>query len=151
MLRAGEEVDNALVGYVQQISRSETLTGAVDANRRAVEISQKQYEQGAVTFQRVLDSQRAQLLTEAELATSQANVIQNLISLYRALGGGWTGPAGVQPLPPIAPPEVIPPGATPDTPPAPPVDISVPLPPLVEGEFESAPPLERLPTVDVAP
>ena len=57
-------------------------------------------------------SQLAARISSAKLATSEANVIQNLIDLYRALGGGWTAPADLQPLPPVtlpgAPEEIAP-------------------------------------------
>ncbi len=82
-------MDNALVSYVQEQQRAQSLQRTVDASRRAVELSGKRYLGGDVNFQRVLDSQRSLLLSENALALSQANVVLQLVSLYRALGGGW--------------------------------------------------------------
>ena len=46
-------------------------------------------------FQNVLDTQRSLFQQEDALAESVGLRTQNLISLYRALGGGWdTSPAG---------------------------------------------------------
>ena len=93
VLRAAEEVDNALVNYVRERQRVGHLEKTVEASRRAVELSGKRYLGGDVSFQRVLDSQRSLLLSQDALAVSRANVALNLISLYRALGGGWQLPA----------------------------------------------------------
>ncbi|MDY0168406.1 MAG: efflux transporter outer membrane subunit [Thermoguttaceae bacterium] len=89
VLRAAEEVDNALVGYVREKQRSQHLAEQVKANQRAVELSEHRYAGGDVDFQRVLDSQRSLLQAEDQLASTEANVAASLVALYRALGGGW--------------------------------------------------------------
>ena len=91
VLRAAEEVDNALVNYVRQKQRRQNLLQAVAANRRSVELSQKRYQGGDVSFQRVLDSQRSLLQSQDQLAVNEANITVSLIQVYRALGGGWEG------------------------------------------------------------
>ena len=93
VLRAAEEVDNALVNYVRQKQRLENLLQAVAANQRAVDLSQKRYRGGDVSFQRVLDSQRSLLQSQDQLALTEAGIAVRLIQLYRALGGGWEGAA----------------------------------------------------------
>ena len=40
-------------------------------------------------FLTVLDSERTLFQNQDQLAQSQVSVITNLISLYKALGGGW--------------------------------------------------------------
>ena len=57
--------------------------------RQPFELSQKLYEVGKADFQRVLDSQKNLLSTELRHTQSKANIVRNLILLYRALGGGW--------------------------------------------------------------
>lgn len=89
VLTAAEEVDNALVSYAREKDRRAHLANQVDANRRAVFLSQQRYLGGDVDFQRVLDSQRSLLTAEDQLASSEATVASSLIRLYRALGGGW--------------------------------------------------------------
>jgi outer membrane protein TolC len=42
--------------------------------------------------QRVLDTQRQVLSAEQQEARSSATVSTNLVSLYKALGGGWDTP-----------------------------------------------------------
>jgi len=48
-----------------------------------------QYESGLTDFQKVLDTQRTRLTAEDNLATAQSAVLTSLITLYKALGGGW--------------------------------------------------------------
>ncbi len=91
VLRAAEEVDNALVNYVRQKQRQTNLLQAVTANQRSVDLSQKRYIGGDVSFQRVLDSQRSLLQSQDQLALNEANITVSLIQVYRALGGGWEG------------------------------------------------------------
>lgn len=95
VLRAAEEVDNALVNYVRQKERHANLLQAVTANQRSVELSQKRYVGGDVSFQRVLDSQRSLLQSQDQLALNEARITVSLIQLYRALGGGWEEAASI--------------------------------------------------------
>ncbi len=93
VLRAAEEVDNALVNYVRQKQRHATLLRAVSASQRAVTLSMGRDEIGIgqISFQRVLDSQRSLLQSQDQLALNEASITVSLIQLYRALGGGWEG------------------------------------------------------------
>ncbi len=63
---------------------------ASQAARHAVELAQDQYTSGLTDFQSVLNAQRALLSLQDQLAQSEGAVTSNLISLYKALGGGWT-------------------------------------------------------------
>lgn len=89
VLVAFEEVENALVAYVKEMVRRDSLGRAVGASQRSVDLVRTQYMTGLTNFQNVLDSERS--LTEQQdlLAESEGLVVNNLITLYRALGGGW--------------------------------------------------------------
>lgn len=89
VLIALEDVENALVSFNREQATRSSLSDAVVANKRAVELSQQLYRAGLADFQRVLDSQRNQALAEESLAAREALVVQALIRLYKALGGGW--------------------------------------------------------------
>ena len=92
VLRAAEEVDNALVGFDQGKQRGKLLQKSVDNYVEAVRLSQIKYRAGHVDLQRVLDSQRSQLVSQNLLVLNRTEVVQSFISLYRALGGGWQLP-----------------------------------------------------------
>lgn len=89
LLKALEEVENALVAYAREQLRMESLAAATAAAKNAALLAEDQFQAGLVDFSNVLDAQRAQLNFEDELAQSEGTVTANLIRLYKALGGGW--------------------------------------------------------------
>ena len=74
--------------YTQEYHRYESLKGAVKAAKDAEAISQDLYKNGLSDFNNVLDAQRSLLALEEALTVSRGEITQNLISLYKALGGG---------------------------------------------------------------
>ncbi|OPZ96172.1 MAG: hypothetical protein BWY71_02005 [Planctomycetes bacterium ADurb.Bin412] len=48
-----------------------------------------QYKEGQTDYTTVLTAEQAQLSVEDALASSRGGVVQGIISVYRALGGGW--------------------------------------------------------------
>jgi len=89
VLTALQDVENSLIAYVQEQSRREALVRAVEANRQAVNLATQLYTVGNKDFLNVLQAQGALFAAEDSLAQSQTLVITDLISLYKALGGGW--------------------------------------------------------------
>ena len=89
MLGALEEVENAMVAYGREQERLARLQQAVAASRRAVTLVRTQYLAGLTDFQNVLDSQRTLLALDDDLADASGAVVQHLVRLYSALGGGW--------------------------------------------------------------
>lgn len=94
-----QDVEDSLVGYTREQRRRESLVRAVDANKRAVELSDQLYRAGLADFQRVLTSQLQLFISEESVAASDQAVLQALVRLYQALGGGWEEAA----VPPTAP------------------------------------------------
>ncbi len=90
ILNALEEVQNALVHYSQEQERRDRLNQAVKQNQLAVDLATEQYRAGLVDFLSVLDAQRELYANEDQFVQSQTNVTTNLVTLYRALGGGWS-------------------------------------------------------------
>jgi multidrug efflux system outer membrane protein len=90
ILGALEEVENALVAYVEVQQRRHSLSEATRAAQQAAELARQKYEAGLTDFTVVLDAQRSLLSLQEQLAISNGNVTSNLVRLYKALGGGWT-------------------------------------------------------------
>ena len=90
MLRAYQEVEDGLIGFLRTQDQAVLLAESVAAAERSVDLSLLQYRQGIVDFIRVVDAQRFQTVQEDRLAVSKGSIARNLISIYRALGGGWT-------------------------------------------------------------
>jgi outer membrane protein, multidrug efflux system len=89
VLVALQDVENALVAYAKEWEHRKSLNDAVIANRKAVELSTQLYREGQTDFLNVLQAQRALYLSETAFVESDSSLGQNLIALYKALGGGW--------------------------------------------------------------
>lgn len=92
VLAAFGDVERSLVNYAQEQERYESLTKALAADRRAVEMANELYVRGLNSFLNVLDAQRSLYAAENDVAQSEATMAANLIALYKALGGGWQTP-----------------------------------------------------------
>lgn len=97
-----EEVENALSAFTREQSRRMALVQAVEADRRAFDLSNQLYANGLTDFLRVLDSQRALFTSEDALVQSDQAVTANLIALYKALGGGWEAGEAMEANQPVA-------------------------------------------------
>lgn len=89
VLTAFQDVENALVGYSRERVRLRSLTDAVTAQQRAVQLAEELYTRGLTDFQNVLDAQRQLYSLQDLQAESERDVTDNLIALYKSLGGGW--------------------------------------------------------------
>ena len=99
VLKAGQEVEDGAVGFLKAQEAAAAQENAVTAARRSVELALLQYRDGAVDFMRVLDAERTQLQEENSLARIRSSMATSLISLYKALGGGWEMSVGQPVLP----------------------------------------------------
>lgn len=88
-LKADEEVENALVLFLQSQQLVKDLQKAVAAARESTEIGLVQYKEGKTDYIRVFITERELVRQENGLAKAQGEVAQGLIGVYRALGGGW--------------------------------------------------------------
>jgi len=52
-------------------------------------LATERYNKGLTAYLDVLTAERALLVTERELVDSQAKQSEQLVALYKALGGGW--------------------------------------------------------------
>jgi multidrug efflux system outer membrane protein len=89
VLEAVEEVENALASYANESDRLDALRRSTTAALKAVELVKALYRLGLVDFQNVLDQERSLFEEQDNLAASEGRVTQNLIRVYRTLGGGW--------------------------------------------------------------
>ena len=89
VLRAAREVDDAAVGFANSQVQMPLLAESVQAARRSLDLATIQYQEGLVDFERVLDSQRTLFSQQERMVDNLGSVTQNLIALYKAMGGGW--------------------------------------------------------------
>ncbi|MEX3011621.1 efflux transporter outer membrane subunit [Hoeflea sp. TYP-13] len=92
VLNAYSEVETALVAFVKSKKQAVYLSRSVAASKSAEAEVLEQYRDGTASYDRVLDAQRSLLNSEARLLAARANVLTNLISVYKGLAGGWIPP-----------------------------------------------------------
>lgn len=89
VLNAAREAENAVIGFLKAQDERLNLQQSVEASKRSTELSLYQYSEGLVDYQRVLDSQRSLTTAQERFTSVTGDVANNLIALYKALGGGW--------------------------------------------------------------
>jgi NodT family efflux transporter outer membrane factor (OMF) lipoprotein len=89
VLDALEDVESSIVAYVEEKERRDNLKRAATAAEQATELVNTLYRTGLTDFQNVQDTERQLFIQQDSLAESEGIVTQNLIRLYKALGGGW--------------------------------------------------------------
>jgi len=89
VLRAWQEVDDALTAYSEAQRRRADLARAVAENEAALQAAQQRYSEGAIDFLNVNTTQAQLLQSENDLADIDTRIATDLVNLYRALGEGW--------------------------------------------------------------
>jgi NodT family efflux transporter outer membrane factor (OMF) lipoprotein len=94
VLEAAREVEDGLAGFVGAKASTKLLGESVTAAERAYQLALIQYREGAVDYQRVIDTQQRLLTAQDRYTDTRGNIALNLVSTYKALGGGWQVRAG---------------------------------------------------------
>jgi NodT family efflux transporter outer membrane factor (OMF) lipoprotein len=89
VLKAAEDVENALMSLVQDQAHVEELQGEVDSLTRSRDLSQRAYEAGAIGLTDVLDANRQLLSARDELDLTRTEAARAAVLTVRARGGGW--------------------------------------------------------------
>ena len=89
ILKAFEEVENALVNLSREKRRALSLADSVRHNELAVTLAKDRYRAGLASYLAVLDAEVASYTAQDQLAQSRQNQVLAFVALYKALGGGW--------------------------------------------------------------
>ena len=89
VLEALEELQTAVSDFSKEEERRARLQNAARASKLAAELSRTRYEAGVDTFLNVLNAEARLLEAEDTLAQSEISAAVDLITIYKALGGGW--------------------------------------------------------------
>ncbi len=94
VLTAIENVEDALSRYAADQRRIGAVQASLNASTNSLLISRQQYEVGLATFTTVLNSEETELNSRNMLVQNQGQLAVDLVSLYKALGGGWSANEG---------------------------------------------------------
>ena len=90
---AFREVSDALAGRATLGEQLRAQLAQANAEEVRYRLSDLRYRNGASSYLEVLDAQRSLFVAQLAVVQVQAAQVQNLVTLYRVLGGGWTEPA----------------------------------------------------------
>lgn len=89
VLEAGRETEDGIISFLKNHQRSRHLDASAQAAQVVRDVTFDQYDEGKVDFVAVYVAE-SELATIQDLAAAaRGEIAQSLISLYRALGGGW--------------------------------------------------------------
>lgn len=91
VLNALREAETALARYAGERDRATLLQEAVQASHSSANLAAIRYEAGEDSLVHLIDAQRQHLANRSALSQAQQSVLIELVSLYKALGGGWDG------------------------------------------------------------
>jgi outer membrane protein, multidrug efflux system len=86
-------VSDALAGRATLGEQLRAQTAQRDAEATRMRLTQLRFDNGAANAFDVLDAQRSLFSAQQAVVQVQAQQQQNLVNLYKVLGGGWSEPA----------------------------------------------------------
>lgn len=89
VLEALRETQTILDGYAEDLRREAALREARDRARAAATDVRRLYQAGRQAYLSSLDAERTLAVAETSLASAEAQISQDQIRLFLALGGGW--------------------------------------------------------------
>jgi NodT family efflux transporter outer membrane factor (OMF) lipoprotein len=98
VLTALAEVEDTLVAYAKERTRHEALTASAQDFKLSDMLARERYEEGYDSYLDVVEAQRSLYAAQDSLAQSDQQLIEDLIAIYKALGGGWGTNAQIRPV-----------------------------------------------------
>src|SRR5690606_967164 len=89
VLQGLEEIKTSLGNYIKELERREILRISSKASAQAADFAKQRFNSGLDSFIDYLSADNALLQAENALALSEISSATALISIYKALGGGW--------------------------------------------------------------
>ena len=89
ILRAFEDVENSLTKFSSERKRYVMLKKTFELSQKSYHLAMDQYKEGVLDFISVLTAQSDMLNNENNLCQSKEKLNESVVSIYKALGGGW--------------------------------------------------------------
>ena len=89
VLNALSDVENDLVAYRTDREQRDKLAATVRSAQDTLHLATSQYSNGLATFIQVLDDERTQVTAQQQLVQTDMTLVNDVVDLYVALGGGW--------------------------------------------------------------
>ncbi|MCX6239942.1 MAG: TolC family protein [Bacteroidia bacterium] len=89
LLKAGQEVHNALGSYEWSVQKIALRKSQLEALVKSVDYTKQLLTYGSANYTEVLNAQTSLLSAQLSSVNDQLQQLNAVVSLYRALGGGW--------------------------------------------------------------
>lgn len=87
-LTAAQDAEDSLAAAAGSRAQARALGEAVTAATQALALARQRYQAGLIDFTTLLDAQRTLLTLQTSQVGAEVDLRQNLIRLFKALGGG---------------------------------------------------------------
>ena len=87
---AFKDVSDALAGRATYGEQLNSMQALVAASERVYELSDLRYTNGVASYMDLLDAQRSLFSAQQQKIAAQLAMLNNQVTLYKALGGGWS-------------------------------------------------------------
>ncbi|MGI9307764.1 MAG: efflux transporter outer membrane subunit [Gammaproteobacteria bacterium] len=91
VLRAFQEVEDSLVAIRTYRAEALAREKQVEAALSGAELSRARYDGGVTSYLEVLESERSLFRAELTESATRREQLVSVVTLYKALGGGWIG------------------------------------------------------------
>ncbi len=99
VLNALREVEDSLVAFRSDREGRDRLAGELSAAEDTLHLATSRYAHGESDYLQVLDAQRSVEAARQQLVQADMALANDVIGLYRALGGGWEAPGALSQAP----------------------------------------------------
>jgi len=89
VLQALKEVETSLAAYSAELDRRAAIADAQDKAHRAFDMAQGQFIAGSISALDLLTTEQSVVTADGAAAASDAALVEERISIFKALGGGW--------------------------------------------------------------
>ncbi len=89
VLTALQEAEGSLVSYSDSLSSANLMRKSASSTRDVARLATDQYKAGLISLLGALQSQRDSVLADLNLLDKDTSALITLVTLYKALGGGW--------------------------------------------------------------
>ena len=94
VLSALSDVERSVTSYTERERYRQALDRTVAADQHADAIARERYKEGLTSFLEVLDAERTLYAAQTQAALASAETSQDLVAVYKSLGGGWQSAPG---------------------------------------------------------
>ena len=99
MLNALREVEDALVAFRTDRIERDRLAAELRSGEDTLYLASNRYTHGLSDYLQVLDAQRTVEDARQQLTQQEMTLANDVVGLYRALGGGWETPGAASQAP----------------------------------------------------